>query len=109
MYGIVFTNLMACVSKSYWYGLGCPEGQMLPEDLEQRVLRFSRIVLPSLSQLRLTVMNIENRVELENYCGAKFAPIVAATSKLESNVCELTQQLVRPRTGATKIYVVLAV
>ena len=100
---------MVYVPNPYWYGLGCPEGRVLPQDLEQRVLRFSRLVLPSLSQLRLTVMNAENLVELESSCGTKFAPIVAATSKLESNVCELTQQLVRPRTDATKIYVVLAV
>ena len=39
-------------------------------------------------------MNIENRVELEDACGAKFAPVVSAISRLESNVCELTQQLV---------------
>ena len=60
------------------------------------MLRLSRIVLPSLSQLRLTVMNIDSRVELEDtVCGAKFAPLVSATSRLENNVCQLTQMLVR--------------
>jgi hypothetical protein len=75
--------------------LGCPADQPPPDAMDQRISILSQIVLPSLSQLDAVITGDANRLELESACGAKFAPLVLATSRLGTELCFLIQLLVR--------------
>ncbi|KAL3919076.1 MAG: hypothetical protein SGILL_003939 [Bacillariaceae sp.] len=71
---------------------GCPV-ESAPQDLDQRVVIMTEIIVPALEEV-LTAMQQIGFANLQQICGADLSSFPAIIEAMESQLCELSQSIV---------------